>query len=117
MTLLVPWIAFPAIMAALALGCGMFLARLIRGRIPGALLLPAGVAVMVVLGSVTTISSATARVTTPLVVAVAAAGFALRGGAPRVSRWAGAAAAVVFVCYGAPVLLSGSATFAGYVEL
>jgi hypothetical protein len=53
------------------------------------------------------------------VAALAAAGFAAssRWRAERPDFWAALAALIVFGVYGAPVLLSGEATFAGYIRL
>ena len=81
-------------------------------------MLPAGFAVVIVASSLTTMSAATAGFTAPLVVAlaVAGAGSSLRDG-PRPDVWAGAAALAVFCVYAAPIVLSGSATFAGYISL
>lgn len=116
MTLFVAWAVFPLVFAALAFGCGRLLERIARVRLPGALLLPAGFAVVLVTASLTTIAAGTAQFTTPLVVALAVAGLgqALRF---RPDHWAVAAACAVFACYAAPVVLSGSATFAGYITL
>src|SRR5262245_18031217 len=118
MTLFVAWAVFPLVFAALAAGCGLLLEAVAGVRLPGALLLPVGFAVVFVAGSLTTIAAATAPFTTPLVVALAVAGFGLA--LPlrfRPDRWAVATACAVFACYAAPVVLSGSATFAGYISL
>ena len=70
-------------------------------------------------GQLTTLSDTTAELTAPLLLALAAAGFMiswpLRG--RRVDGWAIAPAVGVFLVYGAPVLLSGDATFGGYLRL
>lgn len=117
--MLLAWIVFPLVLALLSLGCGLLLERLAGVRLPGPLLPPAGLAVLVVIGSFTTARSATATLTVPAVVAACVAGFGLslplRG--RRVDRWGLAAALVVFAVYAAPVVLSGSATFAGYLTL
>jgi hypothetical protein len=68
----------------------------------------------------TTLSGATAELSAPLVVALAAAGLALSlpwPGRLRPSAWPAAAAAGAFACFAAPVVLSGEATFAGYIKL
>ena len=84
-----------------------------------ALLLPAGFAVVVVAALLTTTNDVTAKFTTPLVIALAAAGLAgsLPWRTPRVDGWAAATAAGTYLVYGAPVILSGKATFTGYISL
>ena len=89
------------------------------GEIPRALLAPIGFCVVVVAGGFTTAVAGLAAVTTPLVVGMALAGFILappwRGGWP--SPWLAAGLVAVFAVYAAPIVLSGSATFAGYIRL
>ena len=113
------WVLFPALLLTLAWGCGLLLERLTRVRAPGALLIPLGLAAIVVEGSLTTATDPTAELTAPIAAALAAAGFAssTRWRSERPDPWAVVAAAVVFGVYGAPVLLSGEATFAGYIRL
>jgi hypothetical protein len=117
MSLLVPWLVYPLVLTALSAGCGLLLERAAAVRIPGTLLVPAGFAVIIAAGGLTTLTSATARLTTPVVVALAVAG-AIVGGVRRRPTAAGAATgALAFVASGAPVLASGGATFMGYVKL
>src|SRR5687767_14121794 len=111
--MLVCWIVFPAILGLLALGCGLLLERAAGIALPGALLLPAGVAVVVVVGSFTTMTDATAELTAPVVIVLAIAGIALLPPwRRRPDRWAAAAAIGVFAVFAAPIVLSGEATFA-----
>jgi hypothetical protein len=119
MTLFLAWVVFPLVLAVLALGCGFLLERLVGRRLPGALLLPAGFSVILVAASLTTMSSRTADLTSPLVVALAVAGLglALPFRRRRPDGWALAVAAAVFAVYAAPIVLSGGATFAGYISL
>ena len=119
MSLLVPWLVFPATLGLLALGCGLLLERVAAMRLPAALILPSGFAAIIVIAGFTTHLAATAAATIPLVVGLAAAGLAtgvgtLRGRGLRVPLLV---ASVVFAVFGAPVLLSGEATFAGYIKL
>jgi hypothetical protein len=118
-SLLVPWLVFPLVLGTLCLGCGLLLERLAGVRLPRALLLPCGYAAIVVVGVMSTTNGATAPLTTPFVVALAVAGLALALPWRPPSRigWPFAAALGVFAVYGAPVLMSGHATFAGYIEL
>ena len=116
MTLFVPWLVFPLVLGVLCLGTGLLVDRLAGTRLPSGLLLPAGLAAIVVVASLTVSMPATAKLTTPLVAALAAVGFVV-GRPRRPDGWALAAALTTFLCYGAPVLASGRATFTGYVKL
>ena len=65
-----------------------------------------------------TLWDATAGFTVPIVVALAIAGFALSWGRwRRPEPWAVALVILVFAAYAAPIVLSGQATFAGYIRL
>jgi hypothetical protein len=117
--LLVAWVVFPAIQILVWLGCGALAGRVVAGEIPRALLAPLGFCVVVVAGGFTTAVPSLAGLTTPLVVALAVAGYLVappwRGGTP--SWWLAGALIAVFGIYAAPIVLSGSATFAGYIRL
>ena len=93
-------------------------------RMPPALLPGVGLVAMIAIGGLITCFSDLAHFTTAAIVALAVAGFAsaaFSGTLPwrgrRVSWWPILAAAGVFFVFGAPVILSGDATFAGYVKL
>jgi len=116
--LLIAWLGFPLVLAVLALGCGLLLERAAGVRLPGALLLPAGLAVVVVIGLFPVMLDATAELTTPLIVLLAAAGLVL---SPPWRRgpvdWAAAACGLaVFGVYAAPIVVSGEATIAAYLS-
>jgi hypothetical protein len=117
--LLVAWVVFPVVQLLLWLGCGCLASRVASGEVPRSLLTPLGFCVVVVAGGFTTAVPGLAPMTTPLVVALAAAGFLLappwRSGRP--SPWLAAALAGVFCVYAAPIVLSGTATLAGYIRL
>ncbi|HEX3266977.1 MAG TPA: hypothetical protein VHQ98_03225 [Gaiellaceae bacterium] len=69
-------------------------------------------------GQFATLADATAELAGPLVVGLAVAGLLLS--APwreRPDPWAYGAAAGVFAVFAAPIVLSGQATFAGYIKL
>ncbi|MGB2875123.1 MAG: hypothetical protein WBB76_06570 [Gaiellaceae bacterium] len=87
-------------------------------RLPPALLLPAGLTVVILAAQFATLADATAELAAPLVVVLAAAGIGLaRPWRRRPDPWlVGLGIAVLFV-YAAPVLLSGASTFAGYIKL
>ncbi len=121
MSLVAAWLAFPAILLALATGWGLLLEALAGRSLPGALLPGAGFAALVVVLQVPASVRGTAGLATPLAVAGAVAGVALRAGQttrlPRPDLAAGAAALAVFVVYAAPVVLSGEPAIAGYIRL
>src|SRR4051794_11734753 len=121
MSLLIAWLVFPAVMLVLCLGCGLLVDRLAgRGTIEGALLPPTGLAAVIVIAGLLTMQSSTARAASPACAAAMLAGFVLNHQRLRIatrSRWLIAAAAAVFLAYAAPTLLTGTATFAGYIKL
>jgi hypothetical protein len=118
MSLAVAWFALPLVLGLLSLGCGLLLEWAAGVRLAGALLVPAGFSVIVVTSTIATSNSATARLTTPILVALSVAGLALSLPWRRlVNRWALAAAVGAYAAFGAPVFLSGKATFAGYITL
>lgn len=118
-TLLVPWLAFPLLLASLSLGCGLLVERASGLRLPGTLILPVGFALLAVAAQLATATAATATLAVPLVIVLAVAGLALsypwRG--RRLDSWALGGALGVFGAYAAPIVLSGRATWAGYIKL
>ncbi len=117
--MLASWLLFPLILLAVTLGCGLLLEAAAKVRLPGALLLGAGLTVVIVVAQITTASDFTAEATTPVVVAIALAGLALRARRERLrlDPWAVAACAAVYAVYAAPIVLSGQPTFGGYIKL
>lgn len=119
MELLRAWVLFPAVLGLLGFGLGRLLELAAGRRLPGALLLPAGTATLIVVAGLLTAWSATASLATPAVVGLAAAGcgstIPWRRG--RVDTAALAAALATFAVYAAPVVLSGAATFTGMIKL
>ena len=118
MSLFVAWIVFPLVMSVLALGLGLLVEVTTGVRLRGTLLLPTGFAVMVVVASLTTMTGQTAPVTVPLVVALAVGGL-LSGykSHRRVDAWPAISALGVFAVFAAPVVLSGSTNFTGWIKL
>jgi hypothetical protein len=116
---LIPWLLFPIVLAALALGCGLLLERGAATSFPRPLLLPAGLALVIAASLFPPLFESTAFLATPLVVALAAAGygFALPFKRIRVDGWVVGAAAVTYLAFGAPVLGLWRRTFAGYIKL
>jgi hypothetical protein len=117
--MLVAWALFPVLLAALSLGCGLLLERASGMRLPRPLVVPAGLAVIIVAGSFTTMKDATAELTTPLVLSLAVAGYGLSFPlrAKRLDFWCLGSAIAVFAIFAAPVVASGDPTFAGYIKL
>jgi hypothetical protein len=106
------------VLAGLSLGCGRLLELAAGERLPGALLLPAGLTIVIVAGEFATLTDATAELAAPLVVALAAAGLLLVPPWRGASRlWPAVVAVAVFAVFAAPTVLSGKATFDGYIKL
>ena len=86
---------------------------------PTAILPAAGFAGLVAVGGLITCFPEIAEATTAVTVALAVAGYAAGWplGGREFSWWPVAAAAGVFFVFGAPVILSGDATFTGYIKL
>jgi hypothetical protein len=117
---LASWVLFPFVMALLCLGCGLLLDAAAGSRLPGALVLPGGLALVIVLAQLAISTSVTRPLALPAVLAAAVAGLALgRPWKRELGRpqWALAAAGGVFAVFAAPIVLSGQATFAGYIKL
>ena len=108
----------PALLGLVCLGCGLALERIADTRLAGALLLPAGFAVLIVLAQALTTSDATAGLTTPVVAGFALAGLVYGRTELRRALTPGLAAALVaYLCYGLPVLATGEAGLTGYIKL
>ncbi|MEN3282320.1 MAG: hypothetical protein V7607_3460 [Solirubrobacteraceae bacterium] len=120
MDLVVSWVAFPAVAVAVAGGLGLLVRRLAGDCVPALLVVPLGVASIMVVSQLTTTFSFTAELTIPVLLILAAAGWALGWRTVRVTRElavAGAVFVAVLASYGAPVILSGQATLTGYAVL
>lgn len=119
MSMLVAWVVFPLALLALCAGVGLLVDALCGRRLPGALLAPVGFAAIVVVAQFTALSDSTAELTVPvlLVLAISGLGLALPWRFGRPGAAPTAAAVAVFAAFGAPVILSGEATFAGYIKL
>ncbi|MDX6609281.1 MAG: hypothetical protein QOF85_1206 [Solirubrobacterales bacterium] len=119
MSMFTAWILFPVVLALLCAGAGLLVDLLAGRRLPGALILPVGLAGLIVVGEFTTATAATAKLTVPalLFLAVLGAGLSLPWRFGRPDPWLAAAALAVFCVFAAPVVLSGSPTFAGYIKL
>jgi hypothetical protein len=117
MQLIICWLVFPLLLALLAYGCGSLVVRLAGVRLPGLLVLPCGFAVIIVLLDAAVRVAALRSLAVPIVVAVAAVGLVLAWPFARPPLWPTLAAVGVFAAFAAPIVLSGHATFAGYIKL
>jgi hypothetical protein len=140
--LLAAWVAFPLVLGLLGYGCGALVERAAGRTLPLAVRLPCGVALVVAVLDLFTRSTATVGWAIPAVCVLAAGGLVLRPpwgtpwgipfraqagwrrparapeGVPfRVLDRGAIAPVLVYAIYAAPVVLSGSATWAGYVKL
>jgi len=119
MSMLVAWVVYPLVLGLLCAGLGLFVDLLSGRRLPGTLILPAGFAAIVVVGEFTTATNATAELTVPLLLALAAigAGFSLPWRFGRPDPLPAVVGIGVFLVFGAPIIFSGHPTFAGYIKL
>src|SRR5436190_3136479 len=119
MDLAMAWVLFPLVLAVLCVGCGLLVERLTGLALPGALVPAVGLAAIVVVAQFLTLWDASAELATPTTVALAAGGFVwslpLRG--RRIDPWAAVTVLAVFAVYASPIVLSGQATFAGFIKL
>jgi hypothetical protein len=119
MTFALAWLVFPLVLVLVSVGCGLLLESGSGLELPRPLLLPAGFVVVSLTTQFAHMSDATAGLATPLVVALAIVGFGL--GWPirpqREDGWALAGAGGAFAAFAAPVVLTGGATFLGYIKL
>jgi hypothetical protein len=113
------WLLCPALIVLVALGCGLLAETLSGLRLNGPLVPGLGLAMVIVVGDFATMSSTMARLAVPLVAGLAICGYGLsrRWRDWRFDRWALVTALAVFAVFAAPIVLSGSATFAGYISL
>jgi hypothetical protein len=118
-SLFAAWVLFPLALLALCTGLGLLVDLLSGGRLPGVLVPPAGLAAMIVVGQYTTLSDGTAELTVPLLLALAVlgAGLSYPWRFARPDPWPIGVALGVYFVFGAPVLLSGDPTFAGFIKL
>jgi hypothetical protein len=118
LSLILSWVLFPLVLLAVGVGWGVLVEWAAGVRVGGVLVAPLGLATVIVVGSLLTAWSTSAPAAIPLV-GVGTVGGLLLGWPTRrgIVKWPVFAALGALLVYGAPVLLSGSATFAGYVRL
>jgi hypothetical protein len=117
LSLIVSWVLFPLVLVAVGAGWGVLAERLAGVRV-GVLLVPLGLATALVVAALLTAWSAIAPAAVPVVGVGTVAGLLIGWPSRRgIGKWPALAALGALLVYAAPVLLSGSATFAGYVRL
>jgi hypothetical protein len=112
------WVLLPALLLVLSLGWGLAIDVAAARRLPGALLVPVGLAGVIVVARAVMTLDATAELGALIVAAGGVAGLVLGRDRLRlgsqVDRWAVAAGALAYAALIAPVMLSGAPAFAGY---
>ena len=120
--LLIAWVVAPLVLIALCLGAGLLTNVLVGSPRLGLLTAPIGAAVLIVVATIVTLTSALAPFAVWLMAALAAAGWITwfvrgRGRTLRASTAAVVGALVTFAAFAAPVVMSGEATWAGWLKL
>jgi hypothetical protein len=117
-SLILCWALYPLVLAALGVGWGTLVERAAGKRVNDALLIPLGLAATLVVAGTITTWPAIAPADVTIVALGAIVGIALALRARRsIARLPLLVAVAVLLLYGAPILLSGQATFAGVVKL
>ena len=120
MDLLAAWLLFPLLLGLLFLGWGLLVERVSGRELPGLLLLPVGMAAVLVVSRVLVVSELTVDLGLPFLALVAVVGLVLsraRLRAIKVDPWAAAAAVGVVLVVAAPAIGSGDPTFTGSLVL
>ena len=120
MDLLAAWLLYPLALGVLALGLGLLVGAVAGWRLPGLLIVPVGCATLLALARLVTAERSTAPLALALLVVLAVAG--LVAGRARLRELRPDALIVlavlgVFAVFAAPVVASGTPTFAGYLAL
>ncbi len=118
MSLIVAWVVFPIVLAAIGAGWGFLVERAAGMRLNNALLLPVGLAAALVVAGTLNAFTLTAPAGVLVVAIGAVAGLPLAWNErQRLGGWPLLVAIGVLLAFGAPVVLAGQATFAGYIKL
>ena len=115
--MILSWALFPLVLAAVGLGWGALVEWAAGERQVGVLALPLGLAGAIVVAGILTMFSFSAPAAAPVVAVGALAGLVRARSRCALAAPALVAAVGVLAVYGAPVILSGQATFLGYVRL
>jgi hypothetical protein len=117
--LLLCWFIAPVGLLATAVGLSLLVEKSTGFGLPWTIRPAMGLAAMAVVAQIGTTTSATARLTLPAILLLAVLGFAL--GRERMGGWPGwteaTVAVVVILLFASPFLVSGEATWAGYIKL
>lgn len=120
MDLLAAWLLYPLALGALALGLGLLVGALAGWRPPGLLIVPVGFATLIAVARLVTEEQASAPLALALLAVLAVAGLVAGRGRLRELRpdpLIVLAAGGVFAVFAAPVVATGTPTFAGYLAL
>jgi hypothetical protein len=117
--LILCWFIAPVALLATAAGLSLLLEKASGFGVPWTIRPVLGMAVMIVIAQFGTATGTTARLTLPLIIVLAALGFLLgrRLAAPLPGGVIIGAAAVLLILFASPFLVSGEATWAGYIKL
>jgi hypothetical protein len=119
-SLLVPWAVFPLLLLGLGLGWGLLVELLLGVSMPRALVPGLGLGAIIVVTYALLEIASVRGLGAPVVAAGALLGLVWAASRRRFWRLPGpavAAVAAVFCVFAAPVVLSGEATFPGYIKL
>jgi hypothetical protein len=118
MSLIVAWILFPLVLALIGAAWGSLIERAAGESLDDALLLPVGLAAALVVAGTLGAFTATSPLAAPVIAIGTLAGLpGVWAARQRFRGWHLIVAAAVLFVFGAPVILSGQATFAGYIKL
>ena len=117
MSMILSWALFPLVLAAVGLGWGALVEWGAGTREIGVMAIPLGLAAAIVVAALFTAFSFSAPAAAPVVAVGALFGLARAWRRATLAPPALLAAVGVLLIYGAPVILSGEATFLGYVRL
>ncbi len=118
MELILCWIVGPIGLLGVAAGLSLLTETISGIRLPWSLRPALGLAAAIVLARIGISTAATADLTVPAIIVLAAAGWIIaRRGLKRPAGAILVVAGVVLFVYAAPFLVSGRATWAGYIKL
>jgi hypothetical protein len=118
--MILAWLVYPLVLAALGAGWGILVEKGAGAKLPNALVIPVGLVAVIVVAGLFTAFSGTAKIAVPVCAVGAIAGLvwgAWERAWRRLELWPLLAALGVLLMYGAPVILSGHATWLGYLRL
>jgi hypothetical protein len=118
--LLAAWLLYPLALGVLSLGLGLLVGAVAGWRLPGLLIVPVGCAALLAVVRLVTAEGSTAKLALPLLIVLALLGLGLGRKqllALRPDWLVVLAVAGVFAVFAAPVVATGTPTFAGYLAL